>query len=86
MNLKQQRESLKERRKEKRDKKSQEILDDIIELEGARVKMSRMSSAELMEQKEYQKNLLKVIKINCFSSIIPCYDCNINICWRDFTA
>jgi hypothetical protein len=83
MNLKQQRESLKERRKEKRDKKSQEILDDIIELEGARVKMSRMSSAELMEQKEYQKNLLKVIKIN---SIIPCYDCNINICWRDFTA
>lgn len=60
MNLKLQRESLKERRREKRDKKSQEVLDEIIELEDTRVLMSRMSSAELLEQKEYQKNLTKV--------------------------
>jgi hypothetical protein len=60
MNLKEQRESLKERRKEKRERKAQEVLDGLLAQEGARVTMSRMTSAELLEQKEYQKNLTKV--------------------------
>lgn len=60
MNLKQQRESLKERRKEKRDKKSQEVLDELVLVEGNRVLLSRMTATELHEQKEYQKNLTKV--------------------------
>jgi hypothetical protein len=60
MNLKHQREALQERRKGKRDKKSEELMDEFLELEGNRVQMSRMSSAELMEQKEYQKELSNV--------------------------
>lgn len=51
---------MKSRRHEKREAKAQELMDELMELEGARVTMSRMSSGELLEQKEYQKNLTKV--------------------------
>lgn len=61
-NLKQQRESLKERRKEKREKKTQEMMDDFLEKENKRVELSHMSSAERLEQKEYQKNLTKALQ------------------------
>ena len=63
MNLKEQREALKERRKEKREKKSQEILDEMVELDSLRAQMSLMTTAELQEQKDFKKNLTKVLTL-----------------------